>query len=365
MKKVGILTLPLNDNYGGLLQAVALSGFLSLQGFEVVFLRNEYFKNKWKSLVWSAIARVPFQNVNGARYAHKKRLLHKAFIKDYIPRRTRTLRSIEDFKSVVKQEKLDAVIVGSDQVWRWDYILDGFERYFLSFVDGSKTRKVSYAASFGKPQWQAAEKMDQVSSLLADFHAVSARESDGVTICQELGRKDCQLVIDPTLLVNRHFYDQFLVKPKHTSQQKTLLTYVLDEQGKKKEFIDAVSANLGEDYVTKSLGLQSNMTAPEWVTAFHDADYVITDSFHGMAFSIMFNKPFIVIGNSHRGVSRFTSLLQQLDLLSRMVDETSLDNYSVKELVSHKVDYNEINTKLQLLREKSSNFLINALEVTP
>jgi exopolysaccharide biosynthesis predicted pyruvyltransferase EpsI len=364
MKKVGILTLPLNDNYGGLLQAVALSGFLSQHGFEVVFLKNEYFKNKWKSLVWSAIARIPFQNVNGARYAHKKRVLHKAFIKNHIPRRTRTLRSIEDFKSIVKQEKLDAIIVGSDQVWRWDYILDGYERYFLSFVDGSKVRKISYAASFGKPQWQAAEKLDEVSKLLADFHAVSARESDGVAICQQLARKDSQLVVDPTLLVKPNFYDQFLIKAKHVSEQKTLLTYVLDEQGKKKDFINAIHESLGTDYAVKSLGLQSDRTAPEWVTAFHDADYVITDSFHGMAFSIMFNKPFVVIGNSHRGVSRFTSLLQQLDLVSRMVDESSLEKYSVKDLVSHKIDYNEINTKLQLLREKSADFLMNALEAT-
>jgi serine/threonine protein kinase len=362
MKKVGILTLPLNDNYGGMLQAVALYGFLSQHGYEVVFLRNEYFKNKWKALIWSAIARIPFQNIKGMRYAHKKKLFHEAFIRANIPNRTRALRSAENFKKQAIHEEFDAIVVGSDQVWRWDYILDGYERYFLDFVDGKKTRKIAYAASFGKPYWQKPEKIKTISSLLSDFYAVSTRESDAVAICEQLGGKGCIQVLDPTLLVGRSFYDQFIIKTDSLPDQKTLLTYVLDEQGEKRKFINQVNQELGSQYSIKSLGLQSNLTAAEWVSAFHNADFVITDSFHGMVFSILFNKQFIVIGNSHRGVSRFTSLLQHLNISSRLVDEDNLQNLAAQTLVSDKVNYTDVDSKINLLRNISSGFLIDAIE---
>lgn len=361
MKKVGILTLPLNDNYGGMLQAVALYGFLSHQGYEVVFLKNEYFKKKWKTLVWSAIARIPFQNLKGVRYAHRKKVFHDSFLKANIPNRTRALSSTDDFQKVATQEQFDAVIVGSDQVWRWDYILDGFERYFLNFIDGKKTRKIAYAASFGKPHWQAPEKANIVSKLLSDFHSISTRESDAVEICQSLGGKNCKQVIDPTLLVGKSFYDKFLVKSDSISRKKTLLTYVLDEQKEKLEFIRQINQNLGLDYETRSLVVQEYLTVSDWVSAFHEADFVITDSFHGMVFSLLFNKQFIVIGNSNRGVSRFTSLLQQLELNDRLIDENNLSVDLAYESVNKKIDYMEINSKLEALREDSSNFLINAI----
>lgn len=362
MKKVGILTLPLNDNYGGMLQAVALNGFLAEQGFEVVFLRNEYFRNKWKAMLWSFIERVPFQNLKGARYAYLKKVFHDDFIELYLPNRTRPLQSEDDFKRLVEQEKFHAVIVGSDQVWRWDYIVDGYQRYFLNFIEGGETRKIAYAASFGKPHWQAPEIKGEVTKLLADFHAVSTRESDGIQICQEFGRQDCQQVLDPTLLVGRNFYDRFLPNKEYTSKNKTLLTYVLDEHGQKLDFINQVRQMLGSEYEIKSLGLQSNMKVSEWVTAFKNADYIITDSFHGMVFSILFNKQFIAVGNSSRGVSRFTSLLGRLGISDRMVDENNLDAEVAKNLVFHKLNYQEIDAELSLLRGQSAKFLINALE---
>lgn len=360
-KKVGILTLPLNDNFGGMLQTVALYGFLAEQEFEVVHLRNEYFRSPWRSIFRRVLERIPFQNIRGARYEYSKKKNHEPFLKQYLPNRTRTLSSITDFKKVAQTENFDAIIVGSDQVWRWDYIIDGYERYFLNFIDDNRTRKISYAASFGKPYWQATEKKQEVTEFLSEFHAVSTRESDAVQICHEFGRKDCQQVLDPTLLVDRKFYNGLLEQTQDSTNNKTLLTYVLDRQSKKLEFITHVHQKLGWEFKAKSLSLTSSKKVSEWVTAFHNADYVITDSFHGMVFSILFNKQFIAIGNSSRGVSRFTSLLNQLGIATRMVDENSLSEEIANQLVSHKINYEEINSKLQFLREQSSTFLLNAL----
>lgn len=313
------------------------------------------------ALLWDLIERLPFHNFRGVRYSYLKKIFHSPFVSQNLPKSTKSLRSIKDFKKISKAKKFDALVVGSDQVWRWDYILDGYERYFLSFADGNKVKKIAYAASFGKPSWQVEEKESEVASLLADFYAVSTRESDGVKICQKLGRQDCEQVLDPTMLVDKDFYSKFLINSKQNFNQKTLLTYVLDEHAQKFDFMSNVHAHLGSEYVIKPLGLQSSLSVPEWVTAFYNADYVVTDSFHGMIFSILFNKQFIVIGNSHRGISRFVSLLDQLDLKSRMVEESNLFADIAKDLVEFKIDYKEIEAKLQELRDCSSSFLINAL----
>ncbi|MGP1718134.1 MAG: polysaccharide pyruvyl transferase family protein [Methylophilus sp.] len=365
MKKVGILTLPLHENYGGMLQAVALYNFLKEHNYDVVFLSNTTFRHRFELWVRTFIERIPFQNFKTLRYIYLKGQFHKPFLKKYLPNQTRNLRSLNDFAFVTNQENLDAIVVGSDQVWRWDYIKDGFERYFLSFAKGTKTRKIAYAASFGKSHWQASEKKQAISTLLNDFYAVSTREADGISVCDELGVKNCTHVIDPTLLINKNFYTKFLSETDSSSlknkSNKSLLTYVLDQHGEKQDFIDNVARNLGSQYQVSSLGLQSFLTVPEWVTAIHDSDFVITDSFHGMVFCIIFNKQFVVIINADRGASRFTSLLKQLNLESRLIDEKQLGSHSAKELVENLIDYKEVNAKVNELRTLSSEFLLKAL----
>jgi hypothetical protein len=361
MKKVGILTLPLIDNYGGMLQAVALYCFLEERGFNVVLLRNEFLRKRSTSWIWTLIERIPFHNFKGVRYVHLKKMFHEEFLRKYLMKRTQPIKSMQQFAKLSKQERFDAIVVGSDQVWRWDYMFDGYERYFLSFADNTTTRKIAYAASFGKTHWQASEKKNDVAAFLKDFHAVSTRESHGVAICEELGRFDCQQVLDPTLLIDRSFYDRMLIKSSLASEKKTLLTYVLDEHGEKLNFINQIHKELGSEYLINSFGLHSDKTVPEWVTAFHDADYVITDSFHGMVLSIIFNKQFVVIGNSSRGLSRFTSLLEQFEIKERLVDEQGLSIDSAVLLTNSKINFEFIQSKLHLFRKQSSDFLLNAL----
>lgn len=363
MKKVGILTLPLNDNYGGILQAIALYGYLTEKNYNVIFLDNNYLKPKWKKVFWFIIEKIPFHNFKGCKDYLAKKKIHAAFINQNIPQKTFPLNSIADFKKVINLNAFDAVIVGSDQVWRWDYILDGFERYFLSFLDGVATKRVAYAASFGKSLWQSPQHQATVSALLNKFDAVSTREIDAVDVVKSLSSKSCEQVLDPTLLVDKSFYDKFLVKSdsETTKNKHKLLTYLLDETQEKNQFVERVHGFLGEGYDLTTINMPAKLTIPEWLQSFYSSDFVITDSFHGMVFSIIFNKQFLVVSNSARGVSRFKSLLSQLDISSRLIDEDSLETVSAEYIINANIDYDKVDLYLEKLRRQSSNFLDNSL----
>lgn len=361
MKKIAILTLPLTENFGGILQATALYNFLVDKNYDVVFLKNSYLSSKWKAWLWKVIEKIPFHNFKNHRATYLRRKFHTPFISQHISKQSSLLTTIADFESISKKHNFDAVIVGSDQVWRWDYISDGFDRYFLNFVNEKKTRKIAYAASFGKPYWQAQEHQDIVAEYLRSFHAVSIRETDAVAICKTLQVPNCQQVLDPTLLVEKSFYTKFLLRSESNPVSKTLLTYLLDENPKKTEFIRLAAQALGSEYIGASLSTNSNVTVQAWLTSFYEAEFIITDSFHGMVFSILFNKQFLVISNAERGVSRFISLLEQLNLLDRLLDDDLLDVKSISMLFEKQIDYTAVEQRLKLLREASASFLINAL----
>ena len=181
-------------NYGAVLQCYALMSKLEELGHEVLIidrlprdqgiLRQLYHRFSYKYYIsWLKFARF-----------NRQWLIPKT--KRYI-----TQRSLEKFES---NEKLDAVIVGSDQVWRWEIM--GYN-YFLDFIRKGNIRKYAYAASFGLSHWESQElELSQVKLLLKEFDAISVREQSGVTICNQVFGVPAQLVIDPTLLYDSDYY---------------------------------------------------------------------------------------------------------------------------------------------------------------
>lgn len=363
MKKIGILTLPLHHNYGGILQAITLYEFLESKGFNVVSLRNDFFISSpaWKKLARWFLKHIPFQNVKNIRYLYKKNKFHESFIAERLRVRTPVISDRSCLIRVATEEKFDVIIVGSDQVWRWDYIRDDYARYFLDFVDSKQVMKISYAASFGKSQWHAPELKCEISRLLAGFHAVSVREIDGVDTCKNFGILNCHHVLDPTLLVGRDFYDSFISKKCVKKNKKTLLSYILDEEVGKNEFIGKTVGLLDSSYCLESIGLNSTLSVPEWVNSFRQADFIVTDSFHGMVFSIIFNKPFVAVSNQARGGARFVSLLGLLGLSDRLIETSDFSVEKIGNMVASDIDYCLVNERLEILRRESESFLFDAI----
>ncbi len=390
-QRIGLLTLPLHTNYGGMLQAAALYHILTVDlGQEVIFLERTGAVRTWSKsmIVIRTLSRIPgitmilhwIENAAGhisaggsskirgridlvvrARRIRK----HRAFVRRFLPRRAGPLASSQAMKETVRHLEIDTVVVGSDQVWRMDYVPDEQAKadFFLGFAPSPQVRKISYAASFGHGEWMYPTLTAQTTELLAQFDAVSVRETSGVMICAEaLSRDDAVHVIDPTLLVDPAFYDCIATATK-SKRTKALLTYVMDRDQSSTDIVTRTQSILGSHYTISPMQLDEGFThlgVEQWVQGFMDADFVITDSFHGTVFAIIFRKNFIAIVNHGRGADRFTSLLGPLGLEDRLVSDPTPEKLG--DLVRQSIDFAAVSAKLAPLRVASLAFLRTALD---
>ena len=354
MNRVGILTLPIGMNVGGTLQAFALNKTLRDMGYKV-----ETINNKLNSAEIGRVMRT---------YRKFTTLFQSLFIKKYITLGQQTICTHHDFLKI--KDHYDAFIVGSDQVWRKGCTDGCLYDYFLEFV-GNDSKKIAYAASFGISDWEySEEERKKIYELLDSFIAVSVREASGVKLCDKYLKKKAIHVLDPTLLQPREVYENLC---KKVSQKNFLFAYILDENKDKEKIIESYSRTNGLNvfayrerkriknlFLLRDLDLLHYMypSIRAWLTKFVEANFVVTDSFHGIVFSIIFNKQFIAIANPGRGITRMESLLNTFNLTDRLV--YCYNDYSNR--IWNRIDFTLVNEILQNEREKSLYFLDKALK---
>lgn len=375
-KKIAILTQPLHINFGGTLQAFALQKTLISMGYEVETLNYQWKKiSDFKKLL-SALKHKILSNRQVYPFFEKElevlKSEHIRFIGsniNYSP----ILYSVEEVKKYFDSKNFDTIVVGSDQVWRVAYS-PRIETFFLDFLSNKKgIKKIAYSASFGIDEWQFdTQKTLAIKSLLHQFNAVSVRENSGVNLCQQYLDIKVKHTLDPTLLLEAKEYLQLLGSiEKESDNAGKIFVYVLDENKYKEKIINTISKKLDkgvfynqpakhakESYFVKNLEPYIYPSIEGWIKSFCDADFIITDSFHGTVFSIIFNKPFICILNKERGASRFESLLGTLGLMDRMIDENTLITH---DLFENRIDYNKVNSLLDEWIAYSYNELKTAL----
>jgi len=356
MKNVGVLTLGLKHNYGGILQATALYNFLKNTGYNPILVRKYPIQKGWKFMIIQALESLPFQNFKGIRMAHIKYKNNMHFFDHYMPNQTKIMTYKSEIESYLNESEIESFIVGSDQVWRYTYINDTeYDTYFLNFNLSKKIKKISYAASFGLDRWEEPSKKQDIKNYLSDFTAVSVRESSGQEICKnDFSRYNVQLVLDPTLLIDKSFYLN-MIKDRR-QENYDCITYILDENNKKNELVAEINSKYQHASKFNLLSKNSTLSIEDWVGSFNDTNFVITDSFHGMVFSIIFNKQFIVLINDNRGRDRFESLCSILGLQDRLIDPN-------QDIISNfqPIDYARVNENLQTLKVSSKKFLLDAL----
>lgn len=355
--KVGIFTQPLKNNYGGLLQNYALQQILSRMGYSPITLdyRPENFYKRYilsqcKTLLMFFLPskRRPFQ-----KYMKPKPRFPQ--MTDFVKHNIATTRKLSRIgKDTIKNYGFQAVICGSDQVWRPIY--NDLNYSFLSFVRLKKIKKIAYGASFGVDYWEYTNHQTQMCSKLAkSFNAISVRERSGIDLCKNYLKVDAIEVLDPTLLLDKNQY-MALCDGIIKSNKKFLAAYVLDMTDSKRQFIEKMANDKNLELNLFSAGDNLTMTVEQWLSNFRDADYVITDSFHGTVFSIIFKKQFISIVNRERGGDRFVSLLSKFNLMSRIVD---VDEDTFFE--DSTIDWIYVDAALDIWREKSVRFLSDSL----
>lgn len=295
------------------------------------------------------------------------------FTETYITPRSEHCYTTEQLKQEVERLHLDAIVVGSDQVWR-PYYSPCQPNYFLDFLSAdSKVKRISYAASFGGDNWDwSPELTAQCAALLQKFDAVSVREQSGIRLCKEHFDVDAVQVLDPTMLLEADDYRQLSALSSQLSANKrgTLFNYVLDRSEEKQNIIRTIAEKTGktsfcsmpelDDSIYNLYGdIDKSVYPPveSWLSAFDEAEMVVTDSFHGTVFSIIFNKPFWVVGNEGRGMARFETLLSMYGLQDRMISAKTLNTIDL----NAPIDWNIVNEKRAELQKSSLSFLNNAL----
>jgi len=338
--KTGIVTLPFHTNYGGILQAYALQKTLERLGHDAELVDTR-----------------PKQKFNLRKAIGNRIIRHNTdrFIRRNIKRGGKPVK-----------DKYDALVVGSDQVWRPKYCKTT-GMYFLDFAENWIVRRVGYSVSFGTDEWEYSEEQTQKFAELAKlFNAVSVREKAAIKLCRDNFGIDTVHTLDPTLLLTKEDYIKLIPKTfDRKGPRKGIMCHIFDYTPEKLEFVKKMEQELNmesfwtnnNDIDTRGLSLLDRAQFPleDWLRGFRDADFVIADSFHACVFSIIFEKPFVVFGNVARGLSRFESILGILGMEGHLI--TKAEEFNM-EAARTTVD----REKLEALRKASIAYLEEALK---
>lgn len=363
-KKIAIMTWYTYNNYGSVLQAYSLRKAIQALNYETVNLINYLPKSQKSSLreklnIINVKERLLLRTKNVKTNITERNVKFDKFRKEQISITQKCNDATELF---LLNEQYDKFICGSDQIWA-PTVFD--ENYFLSFVKDN-CKKIAYAPSIGLPVIENKYIKKNIKELVNRFNNLSIREEQGKEILENITDKEIQVVLDPTLLLNKKDWnDNFKLEDK---QKGYVLFYCLGRNKKYYKLAKKISKKLGKelivipgtvfDYLKREI---NNASPTEFLKLIYNADVVLTDSFHGTIFSINFNIPFITFkrfkDNKLSQNSRIYSILKKVNLQERIYNN-NLD-YFLKNI---DIDFSEANEILEKERASSINFLTKALE---
>lgn len=372
MKKVGILNYQYSDrNYGAVLQAAALHWYIdkkiNITSEHINFIPDSFYPSfnlKIKVFLGDILRRYGLKRPLLNHYIFKNPSVFEDFRCQWIPRTDKTFKNIDE----LAKYKFDYthVIVGSDQVWRPSYTENAASIFFLSFVK-PEVKRISYAASFGNDYWELSKSdplTKEIKKEIDLFDSISVREDSGLNICREIFEvDDAHHVLDPTLLCGREFFDKIL-DDKLESINNNIVHYKLELDDKFSNLLESLSKKnkltIANIYYRKEKNNYYYLSVEDWVNEIKCSQLVVTDSFHCICLAIIYEKDFLYYPNDDRGLSRIQSLFTALNINGRIYN----DNKIAPEVYFNsldKINYADVNERLEELRMFSSNFINNAL----
>lgn len=373
-KKFGIFTFFNVKNYGALLQAFALQNTINKYGFESEFInfadnneennKRRNFKTYIKLLFNINFAIFKFIKTRGAR--KKNELLFENFRKNYFKINKKTCYDIEDLKYIDNEYK--GFVTGSDMVWT--DIGQNLDVYFLKFTDYNK--RISYAPSLTGTSSFDDDKNLKMRDYIDGIKYLSFREKEGIEYSKKITNRDATWAVDPTLLLTKDEWQNAFRLKEHITKNKYILCYMfegvqkkvykkLDKIAKKKGWeIRYIPMNIKEYYSELKLGYSGAYGPKEFVELFFNAEFIVTNSFHGLLFSIIAHKPFVVFhrDNSCRwkaNEERMTSILKMINCENRFIQiDSNIEEWQLEKIAT--------NNNLICNINKSKEYLKNALE---
>lgn len=374
--KIGIITFwQTQDNYGQVLQCYALQKYLISIGHDAYLIRYTHnqpkpiLREKLKRLIkiYPVIKKIQVIVKKIFTKSEDQNIFFQRFFDDfrnqYIKQSAIIYRNLTDLQS--NPPDADCYIVGSDQVWAQLFNSINDEIFFLNFGNIT-TKRISYAASFAMDYYPN-KLLPKLAKNLHRFNAISVREKTGIRICKDAGY-DAKLVLDPTLILKMHDYTPFI--KKITPKKDYVYVYILNINSpeeiywdklkglfhaKNYEIIATTASGYNNISFTLSEAKYEYPTIEYWLSLIYNSSLVITTSFHGVAFSICFNKPFCFFPLKKYAFSnnRIFDLLNELGLLSRVINR--LDDLGPT--IDAPIRWDVVNQKLEFLRKKSQLFL--------
>lgn len=342
--KIGLITFHHSSNYGAVLQSYATCRALKELGHEVEFINVQQLEKK-------KIRHVAFI---------PKYLSFNHFMKKYYPSETAYISDIDELRS--KCFDYDCIMVGSDQVWNPNISLDMCMAYFLDFGNNS-VRRVSYASSFGVSEWPIEKKnlLESVSKALLRFNHLSVREFTGQQLLLSQFGLQSEVVVDPTMLHSDYKEITGCVKNNghiicyllnRTSDQYKASRFVSSKLNIPMKLITNIYPICGFKYVYPP-------SIEKWIKYIGGAKFVITDSFHGLVFSLLYKRNFVVYAVENGRNSRLKDLLKLVGL--EHLYFTNLKTLQESNVFSQEIDYDKVDAIIKQKRKDSWDFLLQSL----
>lgn len=356
-KKIGIITIHSDLNYGAALQAYALNQFLRNKGYDSEIIN--YIKIPNYPRQYPFPMNIAYWMMNRPRYNR-----YRKFLKSSVS--AKTWHSVDELMRDF-HEPYDLLISGSDQVWNptCGGLIDKLNPcYYLAFADQKKYKKIAYASSLGSYRFNDEEIMS-VGKWLGEYAHLSTREQAGKEHLESFLKRDVKVVLDPTLLLNREEWIRIATPVSKVKKEKYVLVYYIDEIAECVEYARKVADAHGwkvammTNTAKRFPGVDVNIPfcgPAEFLWLFDNAQFVCTNSFHGTAFSVNFNKNFISV-IKRNSPQRAQTLLNNVVLPERLLTDIE----QVDSLSEH-IDWATANEKLNRLRADSIDYLINSIE---
>lgn len=374
-KKIGILTFNYGCNYGGTLQCIGLYKALKQlkleKNIEIIdYIPPNMYDKKIKYLIGTGISRNINENIRKTlkimksffiklRYVDSALEKFDKFRKENSNMRLYNINEIQDI--------YDSIIVGSDQVWNVTSQMNG--TYFLEGIEGVK--KISYAACSGSDFYKKDDE-ERLRKSINDFQYISVRNNHTYNFVKRLTGKEPEIVCDPSILYD---YKEYLTKDK--PKEKYILTYILGNEinGGHKKVLEEIKSKVGDIKII-ALGIAYagsgslqfypwadeviyDASPEDWLNLINNAEFIYTDSYHGVLFSMKFHKDFLGYYSEKARASRFIDLSERYDVGDWIVND--IKEISEKNSFGKKIDYNKIDVLLEKHREYSMSFLKKAL----
>ncbi len=360
--KVGLLTFHSAHNYGAVLQAYATQETIKRLGVEIdcidyrpnYLIKQRVFPNlkkqsaitKLKLIFWSFILIL---------WKYKR---NKGF-NDFIESKLHL--SKENYLFPKFKNEYEAYVIGSDQVWNVKLTKGFDDAYWGNFNTKKDAIKISYAASMSNYNLDVTQK-EQMLTLLKNFNFISVREDEAKEFIYKNFNKEATTVLDPTFLLDKSKWKKISTPP--SLNKKYILVYSIGLRDEALTIANSLAKQLDAVVIELTMMVDKNAilnkyqsTSPEmFLGFFENAECIITTSFHGTSFSIIYNKPFYSIAHGNDKDNRQTTILKKLGLMDRFIDRN-------EKPVFQKINYREVNTKLNILREESITFLKKSLSI--